>query len=91
MDTFLGLYFHFCLEPALETSAKASLAQSLRVQALTSMVRALWPASAPADWKLSTDSEMVWGIPTRGEEWFLSPFVLSRREMVQPLPTKALL
>ena len=31
MDTFIGLYFHFCLEPALETWAKASLTPSLRV------------------------------------------------------------
>ena len=31
MDTFLGPYFYFCLEPALETRAKASLTSSLRV------------------------------------------------------------
>ena len=29
------------------------------------------------------------GVPTRWEEWFLSLFMLTRREMVQPLPTKA--
>ena len=31
MDTFFGPYFHFCLEPAMETWAKASLTPSLRV------------------------------------------------------------
>ena len=31
MDTFFGLYFHFCLEPALENWAKAFLMPSLRV------------------------------------------------------------
>ena len=31
MDTFFGLYFHFCLELALKTWAKASLTQSLWV------------------------------------------------------------
>ena len=31
MDTFFGLYFHFCLEPALEIWAKASLTPSFRV------------------------------------------------------------
>ena len=31
MDTFFGPYFHFCLELALETWAKASLTPSLRV------------------------------------------------------------
>ena len=31
MDTFFGSYFHFCLETALETSAKASLIPSLKV------------------------------------------------------------
>ena len=31
MDTFFGPYFHFCLEPAMETWAKAFLTPSLRV------------------------------------------------------------
>ena len=31
MDTVFGLYFHFCLELALETLAKASLSNSLGV------------------------------------------------------------
>ena len=34
MDTFFGLYFHFCFELALETLAKASLTQSLWVHDL---------------------------------------------------------
>ena len=31
------------------------------------------------------------GVPTKGEEWFLCPFVLTRWEMVQLVPTKAIL
>ena len=52
------------------------------------MVRALRPANAPVDrLKLPTDSEMV---PLQGE-LVPEPFILTRREMVQPLTTKALL
>ena len=51
------------------------------------MVRALRPANAPHDWKLPTDPEML---PLyKGEEWFLRPFMLTKWEMVQPVPTKA--
>ena len=52
------------------------------------MVRALPPAIAQPDWKLPTDLEMV---PLQGEEWFLSPFVLTRWGIVQPVLTKAVL
>jgi len=33
----------------------------------------------------------MYGAPTMGGEWFLSLFVLTRWEMVQPVPTKAFL
>ena len=46
---------------------------------------ALWPANAPLDWKLPTVP------PTQGEEWFLYLYVLTRWEIVQPVPTKAFL
>ena len=76
---------------ALETWTTASLTQSLWVHdpliSELSMVRALWPASAPPDWMLPTSPEMV---PLQGE-WFLSLFVPTRWEMVQPVPTKAFL
>ena len=53
---------------ALETWATASLTQSLWVHdpliSELSMVRALWPASAPPDWMLPTSPEMV---PLQGE------------------------
>ena len=53
------------------------------------MVSALRPVNTLPDWKLLTDPEM--GAPTRGEEWFGCLFVLTRWEMVQPVPTKAVL
>ena len=59
MNSFFGLYFHFCLEIAQKTWAKASLIQSVKVHDLPdplisklSIVRGLWPANAPADQNL---------------------------------------
>ena len=52
-------------------------------------VRALWPANTSADWKLPIVSDRK---PLQtAEEQFLCPFVLNRREMVQPVPTKGFL
>ena len=47
MDTFLGPYFHFCLELVMETRAKASLTHPLISE--LSIVRDLRPASTLPD------------------------------------------
>ena len=63
-----GPYFHFCFELALETWAKASLThtslgswpQPHLLLSELSMVRALWPATAPPDWMLPTKLIKKW-------------------------------
>ena len=94
MDTFFGLYFHFCLEIAQKTSAKASLIQSVKVHDLPdpfitklSIVSRLWPQLLWQTKICSTGN----GVHTNGEDWFLHPFVLERWEMVQPVLIRAIL
>ena len=48
-----------------------------------SIVKALPPMNTPLYWKLPAVPEMMH--PTRGKEWFLHQFVLTRWEMVKPV------
>ena len=96
MDAFFGPYFDF-LELALETWANTSLTQSLWVHDPNhthSLVSFQW--SGLSDQRVLHLTECCLyksrnGAPTRGGEWFLRLFVLTRWEMVQLVPTKAFL
>ena len=78
---------------ALEIWAKASLTHSLWAHDPNhthSLASFQWSNSECSAWlKMAYRSGS--GVPTRGEEWFLCPFVLTRWEMVQPVSTKAIL
>ena len=88
------VYFHFCCKLVLDTWAMGLSVNAFRVcdlhctpsLATFTMSRALRPASVSPTWKLCTVPEME---PlTKAEECFLHPFVLKRREMTKPVPTK---
>ena len=92
--------FHFCLELALETWAKATLNNSLGVHDLDDTLTTLshqWVLNCQG---LSTSKRSSWqktahsaqnGAPKREEERFLCHFVLKRREIAKPVLTKACL
>ena len=79
MNTFFGQYFDFCLELAVKTWAKASLRQSLWIHDPNhthSLASFQW-SSERSTW-LNAAYKSKNGAPTRGEEWFLSLFVLNK-------------
>ena len=97
MDTFFGLYFHYCLELALETWAKASsVTHSLWVHELRhthSLASFQWSGlSGLQTLRLTENCQQIWKwCPYGGRGVVLCPFVLIRWEMAQPVPTKAVL
>ena len=94
---FFGLYFDFCLELALETWAKVSLTQSLWVHDPKHTHSASFQWSGFSDQRVFHLTECCLEVQKRcpykgrGVEWFLSLFVLTRWEMVQPVPTNTFL
>ena len=91
MDTFFGPYFHFCLEPAMETWAKASLTPSLRVHDPNhthSLVNFQWSGLSD-QWALQLTESCLqiqkW-CPYKARGVVPKP-ICARQEMVQPLPT----
>ena len=83
MDILYHPYFHFCCEVALKTWAKGSSIKPLKVHDLchTHSLASLQWSELSNGWKLSTVAE----------EPFLRPFVLKKKEMAQPVPTKSFL
>ena len=82
IDTFFTSYFYLCLELVLETWDKTMLTQAFNGQGSLTSGRSSWLKSAYSSWN---------GASTREEEWFLCPFVVSRREMVYSVATKPVL
>ena len=81
------LYDHLCHKLVVKTWAKCFPSILLGppnplISKLT-VVRAIHPANTSRDWKLPNVS------PTKEEEQFICSFVLKRREMPQPVPTRA--
>ena len=96
MDTFFCLYFHFCFELALKIWATAFWHNLFRfmIPITPTQLRAFngqgSPTSECSTW-LNAAYKSRNGAPTKGGEWLLSLFVLTRWEMVQPVLTKAVL